>query len=298
MTLKQLEAFYWAATCINFAVAAKRINLSTSSLSKRISELETSLGLLLFDRSGHRAILTEAGVQLVAQAHDLLKASESLHKGLKQGEELYGCCRFGVGELTALTWLPKLITAIRQRHPGLLIEPFVGIGEELEHRLTTGELDFAIVAGRSSRSLIASQPLAEARFVWAAANSVVPAEAELEAEIFERFPLVTLPPGAGTSRIVDDWLRANAIQSLNRIDCNSWGAIAGLLAEGTGVGILPQQWAEALQKRNRLRQLAAQPPLSSLSYSYQWRRDDTRRLITTMRGLVQEVADFSSANIF
>lgn len=62
MTLKQLETFYWATTCINFAVAAKRINLSTSSLSKRISELETSLGLLLFDRSGHRAILTEAGV--------------------------------------------------------------------------------------------------------------------------------------------------------------------------------------------------------------------------------------------
>lgn len=298
MTLKQLEAFYWAATCINFAVAAKRVNLSTSSLSKRISELETSLGVLLFDRSAHRAILTEAGVQLVAQAHDLLKASEALRTGLNQSEALYGSCRFGVGELTALTWLPKLITAIRQRHPGLHIEPFVGIGEELERRLTNGELDFAIVAGRSSRGLIASQPVAEASFVWVAAASVVPAKRAFGPEIFERFPLVTLPPGAGTSRIIDDWLRANSIQSLNRINCNSWGAIAGLLAEGSGVGILPEQWAEALQKRKQLRKLAAQPPLSSLSYSYQWRRDDTRRLITTMMELVGDVADFSSANIF
>lgn len=50
MTLKQLEAFYWAATCVNFTVAAERVHLSVSSLSKRIAELEASLGVELFDR--------------------------------------------------------------------------------------------------------------------------------------------------------------------------------------------------------------------------------------------------------
>ena len=53
MTLKQLEAFYWAATCASFAVAAERLHLSVSSLSKRIAELEDALGRPLFDRSGH-----------------------------------------------------------------------------------------------------------------------------------------------------------------------------------------------------------------------------------------------------
>lgn len=38
MTLKQLEAFYWAATCSTFAMAAGRVHLSVSSLSKRIAE--------------------------------------------------------------------------------------------------------------------------------------------------------------------------------------------------------------------------------------------------------------------
>ena len=46
MTLKQLEAFYWAATCASFAVAAERLHLSVSSLSKRIAELEEALGQL------------------------------------------------------------------------------------------------------------------------------------------------------------------------------------------------------------------------------------------------------------
>ena len=55
MTLKQLEAFYWAATCRNFAVAAQRVNLSLSSLSKRIAELEASLQTAATARSRARA---------------------------------------------------------------------------------------------------------------------------------------------------------------------------------------------------------------------------------------------------
>ena len=98
MTLKQLEAFYWAATCRNFAVAAQRVNLSLSSLSKRIAELEASLGQTLFDRAGHRAVLTEAGQRLVPQAHSLLAAAEALRAGMAPGPaELRGRCRFGVG---------------------------------------------------------------------------------------------------------------------------------------------------------------------------------------------------------
>ncbi|WP_152412401.1 LysR family transcriptional regulator, partial [Yersinia pestis] len=33
MTLKQLEAFYWAARCSNFSIAAERLHISISSLS-------------------------------------------------------------------------------------------------------------------------------------------------------------------------------------------------------------------------------------------------------------------------
>jgi hypothetical protein len=77
MTLKQLEAFYWAATCLNFSVAAERVHLSVSSLSKRIAELEASLGVQLFDRSGRAAELTPQGEQLLPRIRELLQARPS-----------------------------------------------------------------------------------------------------------------------------------------------------------------------------------------------------------------------------
>jgi len=42
MTLKQLEAFYLAATLGSFALAAQRVHVTQSSLSKRIAEMEAS----------------------------------------------------------------------------------------------------------------------------------------------------------------------------------------------------------------------------------------------------------------
>jgi len=80
MTLKQLEAFYWAATCSSFAMAAERVHLSVSSLSKRIAELEASLGQVLFDRAGHRAALTEAGTRLLPLAGGLLQQADRLQQ--------------------------------------------------------------------------------------------------------------------------------------------------------------------------------------------------------------------------
>ena len=96
MTLKQLEAFYWAATCASFAVAAERLHLSVSSLSKRIAELEEALGQLLFDRSGHKAALTEAGQRLLPQAGDMLASAERIRASVAQSAGSSGRCRFGV----------------------------------------------------------------------------------------------------------------------------------------------------------------------------------------------------------
>jgi DNA-binding transcriptional LysR family regulator len=295
MTLKQLEAFYWAATCASFAVAAQRLHLSLSSLSKRIAELEDSLGEPLFDRTGHRAALTDAGSRLVPRVQELLQAADRLKLEVRPAGRLHGVCRFGVGELSAITWLPRLVAAMLEEHPGLTPEPHVDIGEVLERRVEAGELDFAIVAGRSSRSGIASQPIAQARFTWCVAARLAPRSRTLTAAMFEQWPLVTLPAGAGTTRILDDWLAAHGAQPLvhRRITCNHWGAVAGMLADGIGLGLLPEGVAKALQQRGLLRSLRSEPALAPLPYSYQWRRDDSRPLVALMRQCARKTADFS-----
>lgn len=293
-SVKQLEAFWWAATCANFATAAERVHLSVSSLSKRIAELETTLGQPLFDRSGHRAVLTEAGERLLPATLGVLNAMAALGQTLDARAELVGHCRFGVGDLSALTWLPAFVAATRQAHPQLGLEPYVDVGGVLERRLADGELDFAVIAGRSSRSELLSQPVGAAHFAWAAAPSLTDAGRLGAAALLRRYPLVTLPQSAGTTRLLDDWLLANRATVHERITCNSWGAVAGMLRQGVGVGFLPAYWANAF----KLRTVGARTPLAPLHYTFQWRRGDTRALIAALRPLAQAQVDFSVSPAF
>lgn len=293
-SLKQLEAFFWAATCTNFSTAAERLHVSISSLSKRITELEAALGATLFDRAGHRAVLTGAGERLLPAALGVLNATAALGQVLDAPMALAGRCRFGVGDLSALTWLPPFVSTVRKAHPQLRLEPVVDVGRVLERRLTDGELDFAVIAGRSSRSELLAEPVGAARFAWAVAPGLAGAGHGSTATLLKRHPLVTLPQGAGTTRLLDDWLLSNRASVEERIECNSWGAVAGMLRLGLGVGFLPAEWVGTLQ----LCAAGSRTPLAPLHYCFHWRRGDTRALINAMRPLVQAEVDFSAIPAF
>ncbi|KVG37346.1 LysR family transcriptional regulator [Burkholderia ubonensis] len=290
-TFKQLDAFYWAATSANFATAAQRLNLSISSLSKRINELEQATGRVLFDRSGHRAVLTEDGETLLPAAIRVLESVAALQDAFAQDKGLTGRLSFGVGELSALTWLPRFVAAVQKLHPQLKLEPYVDVGAVLEAKVDAGELDFAVIAGRSSRGSILSQQVTEARFAWMASERLVSSARTLTPALLERHPLVTLPAGAGTTHILDEWLLATGVNHARRITCNNWSALAGMMREGVGIGFLPADWAAAHTDAALVR-LASKPALSPLPYAFQWRRGDMRGLIPSMLALVRQYADF------
>ena len=100
MTLKQLEAFYWATKLGTFAIAAQRLHVTQSSLSKRIAELESDLGEALFDRSSKRAALTAAGENLLPHAQQMLEIELAIRSRLADSRAApQGLCRFGLSEL-------------------------------------------------------------------------------------------------------------------------------------------------------------------------------------------------------
>jgi DNA-binding transcriptional LysR family regulator len=293
MTLKQLEAFYWAASAASFGVAAERLHVSQSTLSKRIAELEAQLRTPLFNRSGHRAALTDAGRQMLPLARRMLGLADEMRGLLTEGGGVRGNCRFGVGELAALTWLPDLVAQTRALLPDLVLEPQVDLGTALEQRLESGELDFAVVAGYSSRSTIASEAIAQVRFAWAAEPSLVGRHRTITAALLKDTALITMPTAAGPTRMLEHWLAVNNVEAGRRLTCNNLAAIAGLVAAGVGIGLFPIGWLEQMAERGAVVELKSKPALPALEYTFQWRRDDSRPLLRHMRELVGQTVDFT-----
>ncbi len=105
-TLKQLDALHWIAALGSFERAAERLGTTQSAVSKRIHELEAALGVEIFDRSQRGARLTPTGEAVLATAGDMLDLRDRLLDFAGQDPPSMRRLRFGVTELTAMTWLP------------------------------------------------------------------------------------------------------------------------------------------------------------------------------------------------
>jgi DNA-binding transcriptional LysR family regulator len=293
MTLKQLEAFYWAATCTNFATAAERMNLSTSSLSKRIGELERSLSTELFDRSGRWAALTPAGHRLLPLAGDLLQHADRVVQTLGKKTGLQGVCRLGVGELGSVTFLPRWVRALRTAHPALSINIEVDVSEALSLRLARGEIDAAVVGANSAYPQLLSTTIAQAEFVWCASPALARRIDKLDAQGWETQTLVSLPRRSNITDVIDAWMLQNGARPAKVLTCNRWGSVAGLIANGEGIGILPDTWAVLLRQQGAIQILESGQKLEPLTYQFQARHDDVRPIIAALRSSCIDIADFS-----
>ena len=156
--------------------------------------------------------------------------------------------------------------------------------------LENGELDFTVAAGTSGRRRLLSYPIGQAEFLWAANPAL--AERKVSPTQLQALTLVTMPIGAGTHRMMEEWLsRAGAVRG-PLLTCNTWGSVAALMAEGLGVGFLPRAWALPMVSRGLLRLLPDWPALTPLHYSLQIRQDDQRPIVHGMKALLEEVVDF------
>ncbi|MDP3678491.1 MAG: LysR family transcriptional regulator [Methylotenera sp.] len=88
MTLKisidALEVIDAIARKGSFAAAAESLFRVPSALTYTVRKLEADLGVMLFDRSGHRASLTEAGAELLNEGRHLLDAAKALESHVKR----------------------------------------------------------------------------------------------------------------------------------------------------------------------------------------------------------------------
>ena len=293
MTLKQLEAFYLAANLGSFAIAAQRIHVTQSSLSKRIAELEASIGKELFDRSSKRAQLTEAGYRLLPVVAKMLELRDSIRAAANDASTLTGTCRFGISELGALTWLPRLVARVRREYPELVMQPYVDLARRLEKQVVRGELDFAVVPGPHADPRIASNTICQVRFAWLASPARIRSGTVLAAKEFEHHPVITMTEGSGLTRAFEAWATEQGLKVQRILASNSLMAIVGLTVADVGISFLPEDFMQPWVERGSLVTLRSRPPLPSLDYCFIYRADDNRALIHTLERYVLEEADFS-----
>ena len=84
ISLEALEILDAIARKGSFASAAESLFRVPSAITYNVRKLEEDLGVILFNRSGHRATLTEAGEELLQEGRHLLQAAQELEARVKR----------------------------------------------------------------------------------------------------------------------------------------------------------------------------------------------------------------------
>jgi DNA-binding transcriptional LysR family regulator len=83
LSLDALQVLDAIARCGSLAAAGDELHRTASTLSYTVHKLEDDLGLKVFDRSGHRAVLTAAGRLLLEEGRALLDAAAAVERRVR-----------------------------------------------------------------------------------------------------------------------------------------------------------------------------------------------------------------------
>jgi DNA-binding transcriptional LysR family regulator len=157
-TLRQLTYFISVAEEGTVSGAAQSLSISQSAVTDAIKELETDLGVTLFERHRRGLTITHKGHQFYRHAARILAGVSDARRSLGDAEETAGgTLQLGVTSLVAGYVLSDLLARYRRAFPNVNVTAIEDNGDYLEHLLIGGELDVAVMVISNLRDRVALQ---------------------------------------------------------------------------------------------------------------------------------------------
>lgn len=233
---EDLEVFLVVCETRSFSLAARKLALTQSAVSKKVLRLENTLGVDLFNRTKRPIELTTEGTVLMNEA---LVARESLERvagEIRKGAFLRPEFRVGTIESLAKCFLPSFITEVRQDASRVLA--ITGTSQSLIDALLRRAIDFAFVSD------IFSEMRGLTRLKVFEERSVLLMPSDLAADhngtwTWETIRLCGLPylqyfRQGGAGRLNDTYISMLDMQIPARIEVDSSATMMALVARGMG----------------------------------------------------------------
>jgi DNA-binding transcriptional LysR family regulator len=224
--LANLEVFAAVGSQRSFTRAAERLGLTKSSVSRKIKELETMLGVKLINRDNRRFELTDQGAVLLECSDDVLKRAELAFDEVRSVQQgLRGLISIAATADLAHQFLADAITAFKLENAEIRFH--LDLSPQVID-LVAERFDLAIRIGPLRDSSLVARKLCDRQRGFFASTAYLKRQGKPEqADNLAQHTLIM------TSRVCIDgvWLQPS-------IRANSMGFVRELVSRGAGVGLI------------------------------------------------------------
>jgi DNA-binding transcriptional LysR family regulator len=216
--------------------AARDLGVEHTTVGRRLAALESALGARLFTRGPDGFALTHAGHEILPLAEEIAARIESIERRVSgQDAKIEGTVRLTTSEALS-GYFVKQFAALRERHPGLMVEILSG---NRAFDLMRGEADLAVRVRETTESELVTRKIGSAGWTLYATPAYV-----------ERKGLPSAPEDLGSHDVIGFdssmgavpgalWLEEHAKGSHVVMRANSIVAALNAAIFGLGVGVLP-----------------------------------------------------------
>lgn len=278
-TLKQLQYLVALKEHGHFGRAADASNVTQSTLSAGIRELETLLGMMLVERTRRVVRFTPLGDRIVERAHRVLREAEELSEmAAAAGTPLAGELRMSVIPTIAPFLLPKILPRLRADRPDLKLFLREETSQAACDNLRHGNVDLVLLALPYACGDVDHASLFDDRIVLA-----------MPADMAATMPATITPSSIDPEQLLlledGHCLKDHALAVCNRPELRGSARMLGtslhtlvqMVAGGLGVTMVPQMAVDAgLLAHTRV---VTRPLLSdhdSRAIALVWRRNSPR----------------------
>lgn len=237
MDLRLLRYFLAVVDAGSVSAAARVVRVAQPSLSRQVRRLELDLGLVLFDRSGKRVQLSQAGREFEPVARDLL------HRAAQAQAAATSLSRGAATRLTVVaapTTSADIISPyiVHAGTDGPIVNVVEASSELIYGALLKGEADFAIGTHVPPADL-ESRVIGNA-YLWAQfpAGHPLSGAASISLADLIAWPLIVMSEGQGVRRMFDSAITRAGLSYTAAFETESAYVAQALAAAGRGVCIL------------------------------------------------------------
>jgi DNA-binding transcriptional LysR family regulator len=241
--LNSLIIFAKVAEAKSFSEAARRLKMPTSTVSRRIAELESQLGVRLIERSTRSLRLTEVGLELFEHAQRSVELSEAIDNiASNHLHKISGTLRLSAPPSISDSLLVPLVSAFQASYPDVRIQIF--ISERFVDHIADGvDLAFRVAWQVEDSSLVPRRILTYRHQLVASPSYLknckppqIPQEL-LSHRLFS-FSRRGEPENTWSFAHVNG-KEKEAINFQPFLSMNDYAGLASALLSGTGIGDLP-----------------------------------------------------------
>ncbi|WP_144107617.1 LysR family transcriptional regulator [Paraburkholderia sp. BCC1886] len=291
LNLTNLETVCCIARMGTFSAAAERLNASQPTVTGRVRELEQSLGIQFFRRRGRNMELTEEGRQFIERVEPLVQQLEEAVSTHAETASARGTLRLGIGIVT-MTWFGDVLAALREDMPQVQYEIDTDLSMNMLHKLESGKLDLAVVAGRVEHPLFSAVPLAPAALQWLMAASV---ETQTEgrrksvAELLAGAPLWFVSrPSEFFPRSLET-LKQHGATLDNVNTCSNMAGMLQMIEATGGIGLVATALAQGSLDAGKVVPVSPELPSERYDLTLVYRTDERQSII---RHAVERIIDY------